>query len=254
MSTVNFERYGEGVPTIVFETGWCDNLEDFRTVADELKGTSGVFLHDRPGTGKSKPRGYTVTYQDIALELRELLDLENVPKPYLLVGHSRGGLLSLMFTHLYPHDVAGLVLVDSSHPDQDVRRVQSLTPEELEVLHRGDGTELAEDDPEQMDYLASCAQMRGIRSIGDVPLTVIAAGVYEVDEANGEPDSVSKKIHAEWLEMQQDFLKLSSNSHYILAKNSHHIVQECEPELIVAAIKKHIALARNESVNGANES
>jgi predicted alpha/beta hydrolase family esterase len=171
-----------------------------------------------------------------------------VPKPYLLVGHSRGGLLSLMFTHLYSQDVAGIVFIDSSHPDQDARQIQSLTAEELEELRRADADVADEADPEQMDYLTSCAQMRNITSIGSIPLTVIAAGRYEVDEASGESAIISEKMHTQWLEMQQDFLKLSTDSHYVLAKNSHHGIQECEPELIIAAIKKHISIARNGSV------
>ena len=75
-------------------------------------------VYDRVGTGRASKPSPAVAAADHVRQLHEMLELAEVPRPVILVGHSYGGLVALMATVTYPEDVAGLVLVDSSHPHQ----------------------------------------------------------------------------------------------------------------------------------------
>jgi pimeloyl-ACP methyl ester carboxylesterase len=110
---------GEGRPAIVLEAGWWGTgLGAWRPVLDQLAEISTVCAYDRPGYGWSDPQPQPLTLDGVARDLRRLLEAAVVTPPYVLVGHSLGGLYVRRFTELFPQDVAGLVLMDATHPGQ----------------------------------------------------------------------------------------------------------------------------------------
>lgn len=80
--------------------------------------TSRVCAYDRAGYGWSEPQTSARTAQEISIELHLLLKEADIEPPYILAGHSFGGILIRTFTALYPDEVMGLVLIDSAHPNQ----------------------------------------------------------------------------------------------------------------------------------------
>lgn len=113
-------RKGERAPVVVFENALLSAMTEWLWVAEHL-GTSVPFVaYDRPGTGWSPrpPRGTGLDAGGHARRLRQLLEAVGLPPPYVLVGHSVGGLLIRSFAARRPEWVAGLVFVDASHPDQ----------------------------------------------------------------------------------------------------------------------------------------
>lgn len=112
---------GQGTPTVVIEPGTglaAVESGEWKAVCDEVAKKARVCLYDRAGLGTSdaapmRPR----TSRDIARDLHALLVNAKVPGPYVLVGHSIGGLNVRVFADMYPDDVAGVVLVDATHPD-----------------------------------------------------------------------------------------------------------------------------------------
>lgn len=114
---------GEG-PTVVFESAMASPCTEWAWVLRALDGKVPYVAYDRPGNGWSSRRtapDLTADYHGLTAELLRALGL---PAPYLLVGHSVGGLLIRDFAARRPRDTAGLVLVDSSHPDQLERSSQ----------------------------------------------------------------------------------------------------------------------------------
>ncbi len=108
---------GDGPTTVVFEAGLGDDWHHWNRVASDLSDDTRVFAYSRPGYGDSDA---TTTPRDpghIVEELRELLASQDIPPPYILVGHSFGGTYMELFARSHPDEVAGLVLVDSRPSD-----------------------------------------------------------------------------------------------------------------------------------------
>lgn len=105
-------------PPVVFESGLAGYKETWRDVFVAISAKNTVFAYNRPGIGRSpgttRPRDGTVIVED----LRALLHSRNLQPPYILVGHSAGGLYMQLYARTHPSEVAGLVLVDPTHPTQ----------------------------------------------------------------------------------------------------------------------------------------
>lgn len=107
---------GQG-PVVVLESGLGGGVAEWELVAADLRRDCRVVRYDRPGLGRSGPAHHPVTAREAARTLRELLTATGSPAPYLLVGHSLGGLYVRAFTSMFDREVAGLVLVDPSQED-----------------------------------------------------------------------------------------------------------------------------------------
>jgi pimeloyl-ACP methyl ester carboxylesterase len=109
---------GTGSPTVVIEAGQGDFGLSWSLVQPELAQTSRVCVYDRAGLGWSDPSPRPRTLETMVDELHTLLTNAGIPGPYVLVGHSLGGMAVRLYAHHYSQDVAAMVLVDSSHEDQ----------------------------------------------------------------------------------------------------------------------------------------
>jgi pimeloyl-ACP methyl ester carboxylesterase len=105
-------------PTVVFENGMSSPLEFWGWIQPAVAQVATTVSYDRAGVGWSGRRRSPHTADQVAAELEDLLAALGRPGPYVLVGHSYGGLLVRRFAHRNPDRVAGMVLVDSAHPDQ----------------------------------------------------------------------------------------------------------------------------------------
>lgn len=127
---------GEGSPTVVLAAGLGDFSVTWGAVQPEIAKTTRVCSYDRAGYGWSDPSPHPLTISIVAEELHTLLVNGNVPGPYVMVGHSLSGLIVRVFTHNYPEDVVGMVLVDSTHEEQYVR-LTAAVPKFGELLLSG---------------------------------------------------------------------------------------------------------------------
>jgi pimeloyl-ACP methyl ester carboxylesterase len=107
---------GSGSPTVILEPGAGGTSSDFGWIEPAVAGDTRVCVYDRAGRGRSERADAPKDAKEIATDLRTLLDRGDVPGPYVLAGHSFGGLYVLTFAALYPDQVAGMVLVDSTAP------------------------------------------------------------------------------------------------------------------------------------------
>ncbi|WP_156028231.1 alpha/beta fold hydrolase, partial [Candidatus Solirubrobacter pratensis] len=111
------ECVGSGSPTVVLEAGFGADTFSWRDVQPEVGRSTRACAYDRAGTGNSvAPPGVRDARDEIA-DLRRLLDRARIEPPYVLVGHSYGGVLARVFAHLYPTETAGLVLIDTMGRD-----------------------------------------------------------------------------------------------------------------------------------------
>jgi pimeloyl-ACP methyl ester carboxylesterase len=117
---------GSGSPTVVLQPGGGAMSSDMGWIAPRVAAGSRVCVYDRPGRGWSEPVDSAQDATAIANDLHTLLQRGNVPGPYVLAGHSFGGLYVLTYADLYPDEVAGMVVIDTTAPkDEPTTRASS---------------------------------------------------------------------------------------------------------------------------------
>lgn len=111
-------------PPVLFENGMTYPMETWAWIQAAVAALAPTICYDRAGLGLSEPGPRPRTAAAATGELRRLLANAGIKGPFILVGHSFGGLLIRHFAHHHPGDVAGMVLVDSAHPDQLRRSIR----------------------------------------------------------------------------------------------------------------------------------
>lgn len=252
---------GTGSPTVVIEAGlgdWSTSWAGY--VQPEVAKTTRVCTYDRAGLGWSDANSLPSDAAQFAKELHTLLQNANVPGPYVMVGHSLGGLIVRVFAHDYASEVAGVVLIDSMNPKQVTESLSNklalFSSIEAALARVGVGRLLvklpaiASGAPpngeayyplfvrpgslqttanEYRELPASAAAAAAVTSFGDLPLIVLTARL------NDNPG---------WPEWQNELLQLSSNSEHLFAENSGHVIQFDEPDAAVAAILQMVQQVR----------
>lgn len=127
---MNIDCAGSGTPTVILEQGGGMPGLGWMKVQPQVAQFSRVCSYDRAGYGWSEPGPMPRTVPRMANELKALLDASGEKGPYVMAAASLGGPIVRLYTKLYPNDVAGLILVDASHEDQQ-KRAQSVQPPEL---------------------------------------------------------------------------------------------------------------------------
>jgi pimeloyl-ACP methyl ester carboxylesterase len=112
------ECTGTGSPTVLLANGYGEHTPSWAWIAPQVARDTRVCAYDRAGTGRSEPAAGPQDGVAVAADLHALLAKANVPGPYVLVGHSTGGSYNLVYAARYPSEVAGMVLLDSSSPQQ----------------------------------------------------------------------------------------------------------------------------------------
>lgn len=125
-------------PTVVFENGMSSPLEMWDRVQSAVAGVTRTVSYDRAGLGWSSPGPLPRTAARVTEDLEKLLAAIGAPGPYVLVGHSYGGLHIRHFADRHPDLVAGIVFVDSAHPDQFERSTRQRMSLSLMISSTGE--------------------------------------------------------------------------------------------------------------------
>src|SRR4051812_32861904 len=211
---------GSGGPTVVLEPGLGESARAMaRWIAPDVARTTTVVFYDRAGHGRSDAE--PAAGADAARDLHVLLERAHVPGPYVLAGHSLGGMFALSYAHRYPAEVGGIVLLDSMHPRQEnafagMDPLLSLVPTLARtglaslLFDRKDGDPTAQArqvvrDVEEMP--AELNRAAKLTSLGDKPLIVLSAGTGSLPG---------------WAAQQNDLARLSTKSvHRTIAGATH---------------------------------
>jgi pimeloyl-ACP methyl ester carboxylesterase len=247
-------RGGVGTPMVVLETGLGAESAEWERVQREVEQFTHVFRYDRANRGQSDAAPKPRSAEDAVSDLHALLIAAKLPAPYVLVGHSLGGIIVRLYAHHYPSEVAGLVLVDPAHEDQ-FERMSPLIPapfpgEPEELTWFRDFWNSGWRDPnrndEGIDFLATRTQAQAIGSLGDLPLLMLTAGSEFIKHAPpGNRDAA--RMQELWGKLQGEIMQLSSDVRQTLVKSSGHFIQREQPEVIVAAIRQIVEKVRGQS-------
>jgi pimeloyl-ACP methyl ester carboxylesterase len=204
--------YGEGSPTVFLEPGDGGSGDEFNSMMRPLGERTTTCTYDRPGFGRSDPPSSQArrTLDDATSDLHALIVAADVPVPFVHVGASGGGYITLYYASRYPDDVAGVVLLDVAQDD----------PKEGAKLFPGAS---AWRNPEHLDIVD--AVRRTVRlpplALGDTPLRVITAS---------EGPSSAPENQSQWL-------KLSSDAQQTTLRGGHDLAEE-NSDGVVAEIQK----------------
>ena len=244
-------------PTVVLEYGHQGAYTDWLRVRPQIADFARVCIYDRAGYGWSDSSPKARIPSIMADELHTLLHSAGEPPPYILVGHSFGGLNALMFAHKFPAEVRGIALVDASVPElmshlrwRDRVRLRltqvaipfglprwrgwcgGSAPEEVRGMKQAitcRSSLYGKYYREWSSFPESADETRGIAMIGSVPLIVIARDPNIAKNTDRE---------MEWNRLQRERVMLSSNSEFLVAEGSAHDVPMDRPDVIAAAVKK----------------
>src|SRR5687768_17362351 len=114
--TAGIEQRQSGRPVVILESGAGEGLDTWKPVFAEIARVAPVVAYDRRGLGQSAPDSVKPTLRRVAQSLHALLARLDVKPPYILVGHSWGGLLTRAYFDQYPREVAGLLFLDALNP------------------------------------------------------------------------------------------------------------------------------------------
>ena len=241
---LHIKETGQGQPTVIIEAGLGSGLDSYDTLQTALSKLTKVLSYDRPGLGTSSKSPNPRTLPVYINELKLLLDTEKIHPPYILVGHSLGGLLVRYYAHRFPEEIVGLVLIDSIHEDwfEYIRTAHS--DEEVEKFNRGidpnQATGVIKEEWEQFEY--NCELIRGIGIPRHIPTRIITATQYGKDQ---QALGYYPEDMIVWAKMQAGIMKNVEDARQIITDKSGHSVHLTEPELIINAIKELIEINRN---------
>ena len=234
-------------PTVVLDAGAGGTIFSLHDLFADVSERTRVCAWDRPGLGLSDPPPEPVHSGTLVEDLRALLSRAGIPPPYLLVGHSFGGMNMRLLAGRHRDEVAGLVLIDSSHPDQFDRFAEVLPP-------RRPGESLALRDFRTRDFgnpdvdmETSLQQVRSAGSLEGVPVRVVSrADDPSPFRIEGLTPEVTEALHREWMEMQAELVALSSRGRQSVARSAGHCVHCTEPELVTGSILELLQVARGD--------
>lgn len=256
---------GQGSPTVVLEAGLdVSGSQTWTPIQSRIAETTRVCCYDRAGILWSEPRAEPRDANRIAEELHGVLRAAGETPPYVLVGHSLGGLLVRVYARRFPAEVAGVVLVEGSRPRQFERypepvrqmlaRVDSMRPSRLAArlgftfgvarlrapapkapaqaflwrsIPYGYYGETAARD-------AMSAQAEAAGGLEDRPLIVLTAG--KASPMPGISDSVLAEFYDTWVALQAELATLSKNSIHRVVEGSSHYIHEDSPHAVVETI------------------
>lgn len=227
---LSYQCMGSGGPTVILEAGYgTGGTGAFMDIQPDIAAATHTrtCTYDRAGTSTSDPRPASdepVTGERYAAELQALMDSIGVGPPYVLVGHSFGGMIVRSFAAVHPDEVVGIVLIDaSSEPEIAVYR----------RFHAGAWVDHT--SPVAIDAMVS--QLRAAPSLGSMPLLVITADELE--------DRWLRKVPDKEAAFQARLRRLSDNATQVIAGGSGHFVQDEDPALVLEAIREVVVAARD---------
>jgi pimeloyl-ACP methyl ester carboxylesterase len=246
---LRYQCYGEGAPTIIIEAGAGDKptlTSNWNAVIQGVYPTTRICIYDRVPASTS---------QEVAENLHALLGKIPLPGPYILVAHSLGGWHARVFAHLYPEDVAGLILVDTTptspeaaiayataYPTYSSDEPAGITQNRMSEADIYTGEVMPSMDG--LDMEASNEQARQAGSFGDIPLVVIGR-IPGPSSFPGLDPVAQEQLGAIMLKVEADLTTLSSKGIFIVATTHDHLISLYQPQIIIEAITQMVKEIRN---------
>ena len=219
---------GQGSPAVIFEGGFGTGIVSWSTVQKDVAAFAQTVSYDRAGIGQSELGPKPRSAKQIATELHMALEKAGVKPPYVLVGHSFGGIYNRVFADMYPREVAGMVLIDPSQESFNdwlkKNAPDRVKAQQSDISKAGEGV--------QAEFAAvdtSYEQARGAKVPQGIPVTVLTAT---------EDESMPAEARKLWIEKHKEWAATIPASNHIVVEKAGHFIQAQQPALVLDAIKE----------------
>ena len=224
---------GQGSPAVIFEGGFGAGIASWSTVQKDVATFAQTVSYDRAGLSQSEPGPKPRSAKQIGTELKAALLKAGVKPPYVLVGHSFGGVYARVFADMYPKDVIGMVLIDPSQEafnDWAKTNLPDLRKEEEGRIAKASEGVRAESDSIETSY----SQARTAKIPPGIQVLLISAAQDE-----GMPAEARKM----WIQKHKEWIASVPGGKHIIAEKSGHFVQAQNPALVIDAIRQMVKKA-----------
>ncbi|PEF67982.1 alpha/beta hydrolase [Bacillus cereus] len=267
---------GGGKQTVVIQTGMTCSFYDWLPIIKKLSQHFTVVSYHRPGYGKSELGNQPRTIRQVTKELHMLLNKLAIQEPFILIGHSYGGLCAQHFAMLHEDKLQALILVDSTsmnlhrldelhlpisdQTDSDdmwLEKYNTYSKMDVDMLSNKLKSILANQSRQYIEFSTSpllykataselCEWKNCARSIKElyktlkVPLIVIGRDPqYSITQLTegGMPKEEATRLETMWQELIHEQLQLSIHSQYILAEHAGHGIEIDRPDIIIEAVQ-----------------
>lgn len=226
--------------SIVLVSGYGSELATWEKLYKALSPGSTVFSYNRAGTGSSENISGPRDAKTIALEMRAVLEANNIKPPYVLVAHSMGGIYARIFYHLNPTNVKGIVLIDATHENQldsllsmipqserdmAITEIKAANDHALSLMPAGS---LKEEF--RANFLTNYQQIRQYPAIGNIPVYVITSTKITAENPQMVAD-VHRALHQQWAN------NAGANGRFVTTSNSGHYIHVEEPGIVAEGIR-----------------
>jgi len=238
--------YGKGSPTVVLISGLNAPQSYWNTVVPALAEEATVVTYDRPGMGKSEVGSLPLHGEQSAKDLHVLLERLELPKPYIIVGHSYGGTVARLFVSMYPKDIGGLILEDSQHESILEEQRKLLKGADLETLNNMVARMSNTAAPKtELDYNAvTREQERKSAPLPKIPYVVITSA----DRSKAVPPVFSEEARPQLIalgmELQKKLVDLVPGGKHIVAQGVGHNIHVDKPEVLLEPLREMIDAAK----------
>ena len=226
---------GGGTPAVVLEAGSGSSSRTWRSLQPDLAAEARVVSYDRAGLGESEPSPRPRTARVIAEELRSALRAAHVPPPYLLVGHSAGGVYVRVFASMYPTEVVGLVLVDPA-PEDFYARAKREFPAVYARFDSMDAADMASRPPnelrEESEWEANLALARTSDAIFKGPAIVLSS-----------PRADLAELGPLWTDEHRRWAQRGPHREYVRVDGVGHGMHRERPAVVLDAVRKVLELS-----------
>jgi len=222
-----YVKSGTSGPTVVFQSGLGDGMSPWAAVIERLPQSTSVFAYDRPGYGSSGAAPAQLRDScSIARELRETLRAVGVHPPYLLVGHSLGGQYQYAFARLYPKDVAGILLLDPTHPDHWAQ-MQQQAPSAAATISGLGVVMFSSAMRAEFDAQASCLESQRLLTVR-VPTRILARTRHDLTETPAFRTMVER--------LERDWLTILPGATRRAVEGAGHYIHSDKPDVVASEI------------------
>jgi pimeloyl-ACP methyl ester carboxylesterase len=235
---------GVGKPTVVFVTGLAEPLRNYDSIQNELSKITTTFSYDRAGLGQSEPILVERSIDHMAQELNRILEIEKLEEPYLLVGHSLGGLIIRYYNYLYPDKVSGLFFIDPSSEKYDDELRRGLSQQEVKKLDsldfvlfpwtRDERVPLAIRSEYQNYKTKNKELIKHVRFPINKPITIISSARYSDIE---KEEGVTQREIDIWVDLHRSWIKEAPQIRHIITEKGGHYIHNNDPELVISELK-----------------
>lgn len=236
-ASLEYEIRGNGKTVVLFDAGALAGMSGWDSIWNDLPSDITAIRFSRLGEGKSDPCKEQRSKMDYVEEVKKLTTKLDVRSPFVYVGHSLGGITARNFAAKYQGDVLAMLMIDPANP-HDVDIIKQLHPKNgLSMINEVKRVDYDSGKGKWcfLDVIWDKSKAVGYEEIGDIPVSLLAAGKINNNSSNPLETKEGRQL---WAFYQNEWVNKFPRGVFLVAKESSHFIQDDQPSLIIEELNK----------------